>query len=138
MNRSLRVLQRIEAQCYPRHMRMICECESWDDLCDYAEGKVKVHFFGGSGREYGYLLVTADEIVDLACTRSPGVADIWSALKFLREHFGEQWVEADLRERTSYPLVKALARAGRLALREGTSWEWGGETMIEVSLKVVR
>ena len=123
-------MRRIERACYPEGMRQLGDVRTWADLREYAEGEPTVIMLAN-----GYLIVTDDEIVDFAVDGRLSIPELFRVFRFLREHFSGREVLADLRERTSYRLVRALRSRGDLDMEILDTYEWCGETMYEVSLR---
>jgi hypothetical protein len=101
----------IESAAYPEDFVMMDDYESWEDVADYCEVEVEnLIVIGEPGWWYGLIAVHEEktaEFVDLV--KMPGSNKIPKLyiLKKLRE-FGIKYIYADLRECTSYKVLKRL------------------------------
>jgi hypothetical protein len=126
----LETIRRIERTAYPQHMRQMQNIFTWEDLEDYCESsQVELKLLGDDG----YIILTEDEVVDWVGRPNTTFA----AIRIIKRHFHKQWFTADLREKTSWPIVKAMEERGKLKIRDHEEWTWGGETMHEVSIKLL-
>jgi len=117
-----------EKAAYPAFMRQMQDCYVWSDLQEYCESNtVSVHLLGDNG----YIVLTDDEVVDWV-----GTGQIFKALGIIKRAFGSHPFKVDLRETTSWPIMKALEKGGRLKLNNVSPWEWGNETMYEATITI--
>jgi len=132
-SRDIARLRRIERQAYPPAYRQMQDIYTYDDLCDYCEGRPHVLHLSS-----GYLLWTKREIVDLAMVGKPTLGDVVSVLRVLRRHLSVHTLTLDARHNTSWPLVKTLADRGWIEIRSDNNYSWAGERFHELEIKLRR
>lgn len=129
MKKLLKTLKSREKAAYPRFMRQMQYIKSWADLEDYCESEqVTVHLLGDSG----YLIITEDEVVDW-------VGDVYNLMKafgIIKKAFGNQPFKVDLRECTSWLIMKTMERRGRISISNISPWCWEGEVMYEATITI--
>lgn len=129
MNKTVKALRKREKVAYPYFMRQMQVIKTWSDLEDYCESdQVTVHFLG----DKGYLILTEDEVVDWVGDKHHSI----KALGIIRRAFGNRPFSVDLRESTSWPILKVLEQAGRLQIHDVSSWDWDGEIMYEATIQL--
>lgn len=125
----LKALRKREKTAYPSYMRQLKAVKTWEDLEDYCESsQVEVHLLG----DKGYLILTEGEVVDWVGDGRHSL----KALGIIKRAFGTHPFKVDLRATTSWPIIKALERGGRLTLSNLSHWEWGGETMFAATITI--
>lgn len=124
-------LRRREKSAYPAFMRQMQACWSMEDLQDYCESDhVEFHLLGDNG----YIILTEDEVVDWV---GGGIHSL-KALGIIKRAFGTSPFTVDLRETTSWPIMKALEARGSLTITKVSPWDWDGETMYEATIRMRR
>lgn len=120
----------MEALAYPPHMCQMSNIKEWNDLVSYCEGKPTIIV-----EDNGYLIFTKKEIVDMVALHP------YTAIKIFNQFRSQvkkgKKLSCDLRKSTSYPLVKAMERRGRVKIISESSWWWGDEEMMECRIKIL-
>lgn len=133
MKKILRHIISIEARVYPPVYRQMQDIRSMKDLKEYCESKPHIISWCD-----GYCLFTKREVVDL-CSITPIDFGIMHKIsKRLRKFYKYREFAADLRQNTSYKLVKIMERRGVLEVVSDEAYDWGGETFHEVKIKFRR
>jgi hypothetical protein len=131
----IELLRRIERSAYPPHMRQMQDVNSIRDLAEYCECRVsEVRVI--EGPNYYVIVALKDEcceIVDMAAT---GRFNFFAVVSQLKSIVGDREVTLDARASTSYPLVRLMERRGLIVVQSCEEWDWDGETMYEMSLRV--
>jgi len=131
MKALIKVLKMREKAAYPSFMRQMQACRTWSDLQDYCESdQVKVHLLG----DKGYLILTEDEVIDWV---GDGVHSL-KAFGLIKEAFGYNSIKVDLRQSTSWPIMKVMEQRGKIEITNTSTWEWGDEVMVEATINIVR
>ena len=126
----------IERAVYPAHMCSL-QGDSLECLAEYCECSIQQLFvLQGDG---WYLLAAEHhrsvEICDLAAL--PGHEH--AAMRGLLTA-GQRWtgkcITLDARETTSYPIIRRLARMGRITILKDEEYEWGLEVMHDMVLQL--
>lgn len=119
-------IMKIEYLVYPPHMRQMQGIQNMDDLHDYCESdNVEVILFG----EYGYALLAEEEVVDLASTKPLSLPDMMKLMSAMKKFYGNKKFSVDAREGTSYRLLLACLKRGKIKFHSDEVWDWEGETM---------
>lgn len=128
---KVKALRKREKAAYPYFMRQMQQIKTWSDLEDYCESdQVTVHLLG----DKGYLILTEDEVVDWVGDKHHSI----KALGIIRRAFGNRPFDVDLRETTSWPILRTLEKMGRLHMSNVSPWNWNGETMYEATIQMRR
>ena len=103
--------------------------KGWRDLAEYCEGQPHVLIIKGG---CGYVIWTANEIVDMASIKPIDLSIVVQIYRKLVKFFGNRIVYADLRKTTSYKLFHWLVQKERVHVIKDEPYEWCGETFHEV------
>lgn len=111
-------------------------CRTWDDIARYCEcSDEELNILV---RKNWYVLIAKHEdfieIVDFASKR--GRMDIFEALAYIKDF--HMPMSLDARGDTSYRLIKALERHGKISISHDESYIWGGETFHEMVISIGR
>ena len=129
INISLDTLKRIEALAYSSHMQQMQDCDTWQDVAEYAECRLRNLHIWGSDTWYCIVAVHKRhvEIVDVA--KIPESIRVpWRHILSRLRKFGISHITCDMRESTSYRLVRILPALGCSVLADET-WYWNNERM---------
>jgi hypothetical protein len=131
--KTIRHLRKIERAVYPAYMQQMQDIRNVVDLAIYCEGRPHVRVWRD-----GYIIYTRREIVDL-CSLSPlSWGEINMIYKTLRKFYKSRKISADLRETTSYRLIKLYEKRGKIELLHDTPWYWGNEVYHEVTVRFMK
>lgn len=129
--KDIRKIVRIESKVYPEHMQYMQGIKTKTDLEDYCEDDQVSVLLGVDW----YLIMSEEEVVDLATTSALSLKEILSISACLKEHFGiGVKFSLDARESTSYKIISFYEKRGKITVYEDMVWSWGGEIMHEMVL----
>jgi len=124
----IKELRRRERKAYPAYMRQMQDMRTWADLQEYCESnQVGIRLLGADG----YLITTEDEVVDWV----GGNSNPFELLTIINNVFGGKPFKADLRETTSWPIIKRLVDKNKLILHSVEVWFWEEEKMFAVVIE---
>ena len=127
---QIKMLRKIEARAYPKHMQYMQDIRSWADVQDYCESEnVEVLL-----KEHFYCIAAEDEVVDLASISKLSLKDMSEVISFLKSKYEGNTFTLDAREDTSYPLLKVLEKRGRIQVFSDEPWDWDGVIMHEMEV----
>lgn len=126
-------LKRIEAQAYPEYMQMYGDLKSLEDVREYCESDT----INVALTETAYMVMTDDELVDLACIGKLTLADVNAMKEVLKATFKQRTIRCDARHTTSWRLLKVFAARGEINLLETSTWSWEDELFHEVEFYFV-
>ena len=140
MRPSLESVRWVEQQAYPPHMQSLGDASSWQDVAEYCECSLKDLIVLGGTNWYALIARSGRtaEFVDIAkANREVQVPwdDVLDCLRTLRAS-GVRKVTFDARESTSYKLLSKLVSLVGGRIVKDTAWEWDGETMHEVIVRL--
>lgn len=136
----------IERSAHLPHMRMHDDLEG-EDLDKIREKDIKDIYECGGRLVYlvtdSFYIIGCEsggrvEIGDFAAEggRMSDMKSVMQFLGFMRQFRGKR-ISADMRGDTSYRMLKAQERSGRVKIHHDEVWDWGGTPMHEIEFEVL-
>ena len=125
MSRLSEVVEKIsalEAEIYPKAFCSMSGMDCWEDLQEYSEGNPTVLLW-----DYGYLILTKKEVVDLASKKPLTLGQIREVVLFLSAHFRHRKFKLLARKKTSQKLVEWYHHKGVWKVKQKDVINWEGE-----------
>ena len=128
---DIKKVVQIEGSVYPHHMQYMQDIRSKADLAGYCE---TTDISVAIGEDW-YIIVSSEEVVDLACSGSLSLRTLLSISEGLKAFYGVgNTFSLDARACTSYRLLKCLEKRGTITIHSQKEWDWDGETMCQMVL----
>ena len=128
---NLEKLKQIEATAYENTpYKQMQGRNSWNSIADYCEGSLNnLHIY----MEDSWYLILAEqedyiELVDLASTQRH--TPLFKVMEILYQY--KKPFTMDCRENTSYRMLQALEKAGRIEITSDDAYDWGGEVFHDI------
>lgn len=130
--KDIKKIVALEAAIYPEFMQYMQDIRTKKDIKEYCEDtKVSVAL----GEDW-YLIVTQDEVVDLATASRLPLSTLNGIFNALKAHFGERVFTLDARASTSYRIISVYEKRGKLKIHSSSEWYWEDELMYELELSL--
>ena len=133
---NLQRVKEIEKKAYPKFMQQYQDVDSIEDAYDEidCDGDFFCHIADGwyilGCNNYDHIYIE-----DLARIRALNFSDLKYIINILKK-YGDKLIKADCRSSTSYRLLKLAEKRGLIEIIEEKPWNWEGEKMYEIDLKI--
>jgi len=134
---NLSKLKQLECDSYSgTNLSMMQHCDSWNAIADYCDcelNELRVYIF-----DNWYLLMAEHEdfieLVDLASTSKH--TPLFKVLEIVEQY--QKPFTMDCRETTSYRMIQAMEKAGRLEVHEDEAYHRDGEIFHEIEASLIQ
>lgn len=115
-------IYRLERENYPEEMWQLGKKKS--SIFEYLE-EPEIWFWGS-----GYILWDGAELADWCGSHTP-LVELWNLIKERKTTFF-----GSARESTSYRVLSAMAKRGKIKMVINSEWDWDGEKMYDFTVTV--